>query len=349
MNLATQLAATKDRSLTQTERAQQCCALAKNLEKAGEYEAACEALGEFWAEHQGKPTLEGLDQATASEVLLRAGALAGWLGSAHQAEGGQETAKNLITQSVEMFQELGESARVAEARSDLALCYWREGAFDEARIVLKQVISELGDSENEIRATALIRSAIVEKTAARYSEALSIYKEAAPLIEATSDHALKGTFHNGLATLLNCMGLAEEREDYIDQSLIEFAAASFHFEQAGNTRYCALVENNLGFLFSTIGRYTEAHPHIDRAGDLYLNLGDCGRVAQVDDTRARTLLAEGRIVEAERYARSAVQTLEKGDECSLLVEALTTHGTALARVGNYNKARALLQIGRASC
>ena len=80
--------------------------------------------------------------------------------------------------------------------------------------------------------------------------------EAWPIVDATNDHALKGTFHNGLATLLNCRGVAEKREDYIDQSLIEFAAASFHFEQAGHVRYRARVENNLGYLFFTVKKFS---------------------------------------------------------------------------------------------
>jgi Flp pilus assembly protein TadD len=36
-----------------------------------------------------------------------------------------------------MFEELGQADGVAEAYSDLALCYWREGAFDEARVNLE--------------------------------------------------------------------------------------------------------------------------------------------------------------------------------------------------------------------
>src|SRR5712692_133596 len=213
MNLQSQLTALEEqcRGLALGERAQLCCRLAKQLEKAGEYDAACEALNEFWRDHHRSPTLEGLEPMTSAEVLLRVGELAGWQGSAQQAAGSQETAKNLITQSIEIFAELGQSERVAEARADLAVCYWREGAFDEARVVLRQVIDELRDSKSEIRAIALIRSAVVEKTAAKYSEALSIFKEAKPLVDATNDHALKGAFHNGLATLLNCRGLAEER------------------------------------------------------------------------------------------------------------------------------------------
>jgi two-component system, chemotaxis family, chemotaxis protein CheY len=65
--------------------------------------------------------------------------------------------------------------------------------------------------------------------------------------------------------------------------------------------------------------------------------------AQVDDTRARVLLAEGRTAEAERLVRSAIQILERGGEQSLLAEALTTHGIALARGGKHKVARLTLQ------
>jgi CheY-like chemotaxis protein len=55
------------------------------------------------------------------------------------------------------------------------------------------------------------------------------------------------------------------------------------------------------------------------------------------------LLAEGRISDAEKLARCAVQTLETGGEQSLYAEALITHGIALARLGRYQQARLTLQ------
>jgi len=341
MKLATQLATANSIGLTLTERAQECCRLVKQLEKVGEYESACETLGELWQAHEDSTVLNGFDRQTAAEILLRVGTLSGWLASRHRT-GSQEQAKDLITQSLEIFRQLERTDKVAEAQSDLALCYWREGAFNEARDILREVIIDLGDNDNDLRATALIRRAVVEKTAARYSEALSVYKEAAPLVEATSDHALKGSFHMGLGTLLNCLGVAEKQTQYIDQALIEFAAAGFHFEQLGHAQQCGRVENNLGFLYVSIGKFPEAHSHINRARAIFVSLGDQGLTAQVDDTRARAFLAEGRLLEAERYARLAVKTLGKGDECSLLVEALTTHGITLARLGRYSNARSEL-------
>lgn len=56
---------------------------------------------------------------------------------------------------------------------------------------------------------------------------------------------------------------------------------------------------------------------------------DKAHISQVDDTRAGVLLAEGRLAEAEKLARSAVQTLEGGDQQFLFADALTTHGIVL--------------------
>jgi CheY-like chemotaxis protein len=164
----------------------------------------------------------------------------------------------------------------------------------------------------------------------------------ASLINQSHESSLKGSFHLTLATVLYQIGVAPSRVNYRDKALIEYAAASVHFEQAGHMRQLGRVENNLGFLYQSIGRFPEAHEHIKRARNIYLSLGDEGHVAQVDDTRARALIAEGRYREAERYARAAVKTLDRGDECSLFVEALTTHAVTLARLGNYSTARSEL-------
>src|ERR1700736_909120 len=83
MNLQSQLAALQEQSrdLRLPERAALCCRLAKQLEEAGEYEAAREALCEFWPDHDGAPVLDGLDALAEAEILQRVGSLVGWRGS----------------------------------------------------------------------------------------------------------------------------------------------------------------------------------------------------------------------------------------------------------------------------
>ncbi len=343
MDLAIQLLhQIADPAVTRSERVTLRCRLSKELEESGDFEGARAALREVWQRVGERPALDGLDRRAAAEVLLAVGRLTGSIGSARQIEAAQETAKDLISESVSIFELMRENQKVSEALVDLALCYWRQGAFDEARVMLREVFRGLGDGDGELKAVTLLRSAIVEKTALRHNDALRIYTEAVPLFEVSDNHALRGKFHNGLANVLENLSREEERDDYRDRALVEYAAASFHFEQAGHIRYCARVENNLGFLFSTIGRFAEAYEHLDRARRLFARLNDSGSMAQVDDTRARALTAEGRFVEAERFARSAMRALEKGDEHALLAEALRTHGVVLARISQPESARRAL-------
>ena len=318
------------------------CELARGFEEAGEFEQARETLRPFWQKLGERPDTTGLNDEAKAELLLRTGTLTGWLGSTKQISVAQEIAKDLISESATIFESLGLTEKVAEARVDIAICYWREGGLDEARVTLRHVLDNLADSHSEQRLRALLNSAIIEKVSTRDLEALRIYREAAPLFDLSSNHALKGKFHNSHATLLKSLGLSENREDYLDMALVEFAAASFHFEQAGHHRFQARVENNVGFLFASIGRFREAQDHLDSAQRLFVSLGDHGAAAWSDDTRAQALLLEGKNEEAERVARSAVQTLKRGGEQTLLAEALTSHAKSLARLSQYQVARTSL-------
>jgi tetratricopeptide (TPR) repeat protein len=318
------------------------CELAKNLEEAGEFDQAAETLSPFWRGPLSRPDTNRLEEEAKAELLLRSGTLTGWLGSARQLSGAQEVAKDLISESAAIFEGLGISEKVAEARVDLAICYWREGGLDEARVTLQLVLASLGEKQSEQRLRALLNSGIVERTATRDHDALRIYTEAAPLFELSSNEALKGKFHNSHASVLRSLGGSENREDYIDRSLVEYAAASYHFEQAGHKRFQARVENNVGFLFATIGRFDEAQEHLSRARSLHLSVGDHGGAAGAEDSRAQAFLLEGKYEEAERVARRAVQALKRGGEQTVLAEALTTHGKALARLKQAPVAKAIL-------
>jgi tetratricopeptide (TPR) repeat protein len=330
-------------NLSTNQRALLLCRLAKQLERGGDYEGAREALTEVWPTVGERPLIEGLDDEIQADVLLRVGSITGWMGSARQIEGAQEIAKDLISESAGVFENLGLEARVGEARSDLALCYWREGAFDEARVTLEQALTDIGDDNIELKAIALLRKAIVERSSTRLNDALSICNEATHLFTEIDDHLLIAHFHHCFANVLNQLSSAEHRKEYIDRALIEYAAASFHFEEAGHIRYQACVYINLGFLFFTLNRFSEAHENLDHAQVLFTKLKDNPHLAQVDETRSRVLLAEGRIVEAEKTIRNAVKTLEAGHDALWLTEALTTHGIALARLNHPGEARDALE------
>lgn len=329
--------------LTAEDKVEIRCRLAKELEDSGNYEAATGALGGLWQGVGERPAeVQGFGYGVAAEVLLRVGALSGWIGSSKNIPGAQEKAKDLISESQNLFDKLGNVEKAAEAQVEIGYCYWRAGEFDEARVTIDEALKTLSASDSEIKAVALIRKAIVEMSAGRLLDAEKILLEAAPFIETFSNHLIRANLHSNLAIILKDLGGDERR----DRAFIEFAAANYHFQQAGHLRYQAYTENNLGFLCLVVGKYSEAHSHLERAKNLFRRLGDKSSAAQVDETRARVHLAELNFASAERAARSSVAVLEKSDEKALLVETLTTHASALARLCRYDEAR--IQFERAN-
>lgn len=335
MNLAdVHLKELSNPALNADQRALLRCRASADLVSKGQYEAAREALGELWRGVGGRPEVEGFEGQTAAEVLLQAGALSGWLGGSQQARGAQAAAKDLISESVSLFEALGEAEQAAAARSELALCYWREGAYDEARVLLTGALDVL--TETTARAKAVLRLNIIEFRSGRYGDSLTLLKENAHIFDERVSDALRGSFHNGLALILKQLGTAEGRSDYLDRAIIEYTAAIYHFEMAGNERYCAINGNNLASLLRELGRYGEAHEHLDRASAILRRVKDAGLLTNADETRARVLLDERRYAEADRVIGRVVQTRESGGAAGLLSEALTTQGVVWARLGRHD-------------
>jgi hypothetical protein len=93
-------------SLSLDQRAELRCQIAKEYEEKGDYEAARQAMGELWQRIGERPKTEALERSTTGEILLRAGVLTGWIGSKHEIAHAQETAKNLISESLSLFESL---------------------------------------------------------------------------------------------------------------------------------------------------------------------------------------------------------------------------------------------------
>ena len=212
----------------------------------------------------------------------------------------------------------------------MGFCHWRTHDLNEARACQKQALSLL-THDNELKAKALLRLSNVEHSAERDQLAFKILDKHARLFQRINNHTLKGCFYTAIGNRLENLAELEKRSDYIDRALIDYAAASYHFELGKHRPYLASVENNLGFLYYKIKDYEQAHEHLDRARRIFGNLKDVGSAAQVDETRACVFLAQGRIREAERRVLSALRVQEKVGNSFLLTEALITYGRVLAR------------------
>jgi tetratricopeptide (TPR) repeat protein len=329
-------------SLTEDERTLLRCRVAADFIHKGQYEAAREAFGELWPGVGVRPEVKKLKPVTAAEVLLQCGALTGWLGSARHVAGAQEQAKDLLSEALRKFQSQGQHRKVSEAQYELGICYWRLGAYDESRLVMSEALKPLTDEDVELQAKILIRRTLVEISENKYYEALGILKEAESVFESAGD-ALKGRWHGQKGLVLRRLATAEGQAEYFDKAIIEYTAAIYHYEQAKHERYCALNLNNLAFLLYKLRRYRDAHEQLDRAQLIFTKLKDAGNLAQVDETRARVLVAEKKYREANRIIDSVIQTFERGGESALLADALTVQGVVWVRLGGFDSSINILR------
>jgi len=289
-----------------------------------------------------RPETKGLHPSIAAEVLLCAGILTGWIGSKEGIEGAQEVAKNLMSEGITFYQSAGDVMKVAAARAEIAYTYFREGRFDEARIMLTEALQKL-TTQGNTRARALLKLTTVEWSASRYNVALGILTDNACLFENVTNHTIRANYHNELAIVLRNLATSEKRDDYFERAIREYELADHHLKLAKNIIFRAEVKNNLGFLFYKLSRFKKAQEYLDQARRLTVSIKDKIGIAQIDDTRAQVFIAEGRLKEAEAVVRHAVKVLGKSGRQCLLADSLVTHGIALARLGRTEQAKFTLQ------
>jgi tetratricopeptide (TPR) repeat protein len=328
--------------LTPNEDAEFRCRTALELKDRGEYDAAREAMFPLWNGIIGsRPNTKGFSDTVVPEVLLTTGILTGWLGSRSEIKKADDYARDLITESITLFEALHDSRKVAEARTELAYCYWRAGANDEARILCNEALKRLTIGGNA-RANALICLSFVEWAESRHKEVLRILTENAPLFEKITSHTHKGTYHNQLGITFRAIASASKRRnDYFHRAIQEYRAADEHFKVAKHVVYRAHVKNNIGNVLRELRRFREAHQYLEQARRLFMRVRDKVRVAQVDDTRAQVFIAEEKYAQAE--VTTAARSFERAGRQCFLAETLINQGIALARLREPARAQFIFQ------
>jgi hypothetical protein len=138
--------------LTSNEQAELRCRTALELKDRNEYDASREAIFPIWNGIIGsRPNIKGLQDAVAAQVLLTTGILTGWLGSRSEIKKADDYARDLITESITLYEALHDSRKVAEARTELAWCYWRSGDNDSARILSNEALKRLTIGGNALQ------------------------------------------------------------------------------------------------------------------------------------------------------------------------------------------------------
>jgi len=202
--------------LTANDEADFRCRKALQLRDRGDYDGAQEAMRPLWQRLGERPIIAGLHPPVATEVLLCVGILTGWIGSRNEIKEADAWAKDLMTEAVTFYESVGDFKKVAEARTEIAYCYWRSGELNEARIMFTEALERL-TTEGNTRANALLGLSVVEWSASRHEEAQKLLADNAELFNKIPSHALRGFYHNQRAMILRNLATEGKQAAYFSK------------------------------------------------------------------------------------------------------------------------------------
>lgn len=307
------------------------------LERIGDYEKAFELLSSFWSDITELPNVSELPPILAGEILLRCGAVVGFLGNLKQIPNAQEYSKNVLTAARSKFIELYKPEKIAECENYLSLSYWRRGEIKEATAWIETSLSHKLNNRDGIRLYSHIIKTLNLLAESKDDEVIEYLISVHSYFEET-DYFLRGCYCTNLS-------LAYKNADKLDESLRHLNFARFCHQKSNHLSYLASVENNLAQLYKLRGEFSDAFEAVENAIRLYTKINDARWKALAIDTKAQIFIAQEDFENAVKFADEAIEILNFGDNAGILSELYLTKATALFFEGNI--AQAVLAISEA--
>lgn len=179
-------------------------------------------------------------------------------------------------------------------RKELAKGAWREGSFDNALLLIREVLSE--NMTPAVAAECYSTEAAILADMGDFSGSLNAVEKMAPFLEA-ADIRIQGTFYNARARANKNLG-------NIDSALMDYAGAVAFWQACGDKDYEGAASINVAELYLTLGDLVKAGINIDHA--LAVLPKGSQYICNAYDTKAKILLADGQIVKASMLIEKAL-------------------------------------------
>jgi len=283
------------------------------LERCGKYEEALAELRHIWKDTNDFPDINGFVPRAAAEIILRCGALIGFLGQNKQIPNSQEKSKNLLGEARNRFLDIYDVEKIAECENYLALAYLRGGEMVEAETWVEEAFSHSLNETSETWLYANLTKSLIDISAGKYAEIVENLKPLEKPLKKLRNYFLLGSFCTNLAVALRNLGKISEALKY-------YESARFYHQKSGHRIYLGTIENNLAYIYKSQSRFKEAHQAIDNGVEIFKKVKDRTREGFSLDTKAQIFCEEGKYAEALKVIEKAVIILGKGENADFLVE-----------------------------
>lgn len=305
---------------------------ARNAEKLRDLKSLREILENFWSDFNEIPDFDIHQPHIKAELLRISGSFLTFYAISKGLKNLQPTAKNLLTQSVELFETLNLPEKVAEANIYLGFCYWNCGEVSEYEAVYNCIEMEFEKSPfHPISLLLSINRLVIFIYCEKKEKSLKLIKEILLLIDYSEDKRIKAMFHSMAAVAFRHSS--------------KYADSAYHFKEAIRfsqelkiIRFEAINYNNLSLLYKNQGMLAEANDWAEKSYRLFLKLEDKGWISHVLDTKALICLDEKDYSNALELSNESLSYFYQGEDYNGLTAALWTKVRCLLRLERIEEA-----------
>jgi len=277
------------------------------------------------------PALEFAEPRERAELMLRYGALIGFLGHNSQIANSQEQSKDLLTRALAEFIELNDQEKIAECENYIALAYWRLGELNEAFVWLQSSFERPIPRSSEPRVAWYGCITLLYIDRKQFQKVIDLLVPVKQDFLDLDDPYLLGIYHTNLGIAYKDVGRLRDA--------IEAFELSRHYNQlAKHQIYLGTVENNIALLYSELGEFEKANAAIGNAINIFKRTKDKTREGFAQDTRANILLRERKLSSALRAIDKSIDILKRGENAGYRVESLVTRSKILLNLDRFSDA-----------
>jgi tetratricopeptide (TPR) repeat protein len=298
---------------------------ARNVELCKDLDSLRKILQSVW-NIEDTPNFGNYDEAIKAELLRLCGVFLSFYGFARNLKDYQIRGKNLLINAVEIFEAMKISDKAAEAKINLAFCYWSLGEVSEFETILNIVETEFG--KNLLHPTYLricVNRLLIYFWKQEPVQAIKIIEEITVPMQFCTDLRLQAMFHNQAGIFYRASKKYDKAGFHLNEA-IRFS------KKVNNRFFIAINLNNLAYLYKELKDFQKAFDCISKSLDEVNKIKYQGFLPHALDTKALIYLDWNKSEKALATIEQSIEHFRQGEDYRGLTDALWTKVRCLIRL-----------------
>ncbi len=306
---------------------------ARNIELCRDLDSLREILLTVWNIEE-TPRFDNYEEPIKAELLRLCGVFLSFYGFARSLKDYQIRGKNLLMNAAEIFEENKISDKAAEAKINLAFCYWNLGEVNEMEAILNMVESDF--SKNLLHPIYLrvrLNRLLIHLWKQDIKSGLEVIDDIALSMQFCTDLRLLAMFHNQAGIFYRISKNYNKAVFHLNEA-VRFA------DEAKNKLFAAFNFNNLALVYKDIKDFQSALKYITDSIEQAEKLNNKGFLPHALDTKALIFLDWNKPKNALDTIKKSIESFKKGEDYRGLTDAIWTKVRCLLRLGRKEDALA---------